>query len=138
MQTVLLHQKHQQHPPTPSLSKLSELELVNDLLRSRVAQLEKTEAQARESEVSLRSQLNETESEISKVKRERDALRDSEAALRRQIVDVCEERDKLKTRINDLENKLQSQLTQEPQSPRGSQSEADLHRIKRIKVSDML
>lgn len=123
---------------TPPQTKLSELELVNDLLRSRVAQLEKAEAVIRESELSLRRQLEEARSE-------RDHLRESEQALHRQMANVCNERDRLRARVDELERSRPDEQTR--QSPVGDKrtleattqtQDVTTAEVKRIKVSDII
>lgn len=61
--------EHQDEDTADLKARLAELELVNNLLRSRVNQLECSEASIRESEIMLRHRLQETEDRNKKLMR---------------------------------------------------------------------
>ncbi|KAJ6008401.1 hypothetical protein N7540_012377 [Penicillium herquei] len=94
-------------------TRVSELDLINELFRGRVAELEQSDASARRSEMIAR----DSESR----------LRDSEARLRRSLEDAQHREEALKRRINELENQLA-----EAEGDNGEPS------AKRIRLSDMV
>jgi GATA-binding protein, other eukaryote len=87
-------------------TRVSELEVVNDLYKGRVSQLEQSESSARRSEI---------------------LARDSENRLHRNLEEVYRREDDLKRRISELEAELRS---------RGSETNEDAHRAKRARVED--
>lgn len=92
-------------------TRVSELEVINELFRGRVAELEQSDATARRSEM---------------------VMRDSEARLRRSVEEAQTREEELKRRIFDLELQLGDQ---------GSYSGnlgVDEHRAKKIRLSDMV
>lgn len=72
-------------------TRVSELELVNDLLRSRVTQLEYSEANIRESELILRRRLQEMEDKNKKLMRKLKNLFQEERAESRKHSDVSDD-----------------------------------------------
>ncbi|KAJ5627130.1 hypothetical protein N7528_004557 [Penicillium herquei] len=94
-------------------TRVSELDLINELFRGRVAELEQSDASARRSEMIAR----DSESR----------LRDSEARLRRSLEEAQHREDGLKRRITELE----TQLT-EVEGDNGEPS------AKRIRLADMV
>ncbi|KAJ5716059.1 hypothetical protein N7493_007970 [Penicillium malachiteum] len=94
-------------------TRVSELDLINELFRGRVAELEQSDASARRSEMIAR----DSESR----------LRDSEARLRRSLEEAQHREEGLKRRITELE----TQLT-EVEGDNGEPS------AKRIRLADMV
>lgn len=77
-------------------TRVSELEVINELFRGRVAELEQSDATARRSEM---------------------IVRDSEARLRRSLEDAQRREDDLKRRISDLESGVHEGTGQDDGEP---------------------
>ncbi|KAJ5168478.1 Zinc finger NHR/GATA-type [Penicillium canariense] len=90
-------------------TRVSELDLINELFRGRVAELEQSDASARRSEM---------------------IARDSEARLRRSLEESQRREDDLKRRINELERQMGSSGSIDADSSEPS--------AKRIRLSDMV
>ncbi|KAF7715539.1 Ascus development protein AreB-like protein [Penicillium ucsense] len=90
-------------------TRVSELDLINELFRGRVAELEQSDASARRSEM---------------------IARDSEARLRRSLEETQRREEELKRRVNELEQQLGASASVEADSSEPS--------AKRIRLSDMV
>ncbi|KAJ5496024.1 GATA type zinc finger protein asd-4 [Penicillium diatomitis] len=90
-------------------TRVSELDLINELFRGRVAELEQSDASARRSEM---------------------IARDSEARLRRSLEETQRREEELKRRVSELEQQLGASASVEADSSEPS--------AKRIRLSDMV
>uniref|UniRef100_A0A093VXW7 GATA type zinc finger protein asd-4 n=1 Tax=Talaromyces marneffei PM1 TaxID=1077442 RepID=A0A093VXW7_TALMA len=94
-------------------TRVSELEVINELFRGRVAELEQSDATARRSEM---------------------IARDSEARLRRSLEDSQRREDDMKRRISELEQQLSDHSGSGPFQGNGSSEPA----MKKIRLSDVV
>ncbi|CAN6658559.1 hypothetical protein TRVA0_030S01794 [Trichomonascus vanleenenianus] len=99
-------------------SRVSELEIVNDLLKSRIIQLERSEAAARHSEA---------------------CVREHELMLRKQIDELKRELDGKSRLVHDLQKRLNDSTTNDDSKRKHIDEQVSRPpQLKRIKVSDML
>lgn len=96
-------------------TRVSELEVINELFRGRVAELEQSDATARRSEM---------------------IVRDSEARLRRSLEDAQRREEDLKLRVADLESQLTDRLNGDNNLAHNESPGEPL--AKRIKLSDVV
>lgn len=95
-------------------TRVSELEVINELFRGRVAELEQSDATARRSEM---------------------IVRESEVRLRRSLEDAHRREEELKRRISELESQLAEHISLGHSFLNDSPDE---HSAKKIKLSDMV
>lgn len=99
-------------------TRVSELEVINELFRGRVAELEQSDATARRSEM---------------------IVRDSEVRLRRSLEDAHRREDELKRRISELEQQLaeRNNLNSTQNTPSNSNGSGE-PLTKKIRLSDVV
>lgn len=97
-------------------TRVSELEVINELFRGRVTELEQSDAAARRSEM---------------------IARESEARLRQSLNDAHRREDDLKRRISDLEQQLVDRSTHDP-SPGSYSNGQSEPATKKMRLSDVV
>lgn len=98
-------------------TRVSELEVINELFRGRVAELEQSDANARRSEM---------------------VVRDAEVRLRQSLEDAHRREDDLKHRINELEQQLMEQRSGSQLGPAPYSNGPNEPSSKKIRLSDVV